>query len=70
MPATDETRALPTGASADTPEAIVAVDRPRGVLLCLLCRTGVGAAAAHFRNRHQLKGAPLQAVLAFCRSAV
>ena len=55
----NETRAGTTNAGADAPEAIVAVDPARGVLLCLLCCTGVGTAAAHFRNRHQLKGAPL-----------
>ena len=53
MPPLDETRAgVPDAAYADPPEAIVTVDPARGVLLCLLCRTGVGAAAAHFRNRH------------------
>ena len=70
MPRTKEARVRPDDTRAPAPEAIVAVDAPRNVLLCLLCRTGVSTAATHFRNRHQLKGAPLEAVLAFCRSAV
>ena len=70
MPRIEEVRIYPGDTNAPAPEAIVAVDAPRNVLVCLLCRTGVSTAATHFRNRHRLKGAPLEAVLAFCRSAV
>ncbi|KAK7947162.1 uncharacterized protein PG986_011483 [Apiospora aurea] len=52
----------------DGAQAAVAFDRPRGVVLCLLCGVGVGAAAAHFRNRHRFTGARLQRVLARCGS--